>query len=414
MPDEKIPKPRVNRRGFVQTAIGLGIGAAAPNPAVAERRILKPPAAKPVEAHVRVNQVGFLPNEPKRAVIAASGPIPGNKFYVVDDDVVPEVRFTGELTEYEGTGKYGHYKHYYFADFNSLTRPGRYCVRLPDGRLSPPFSIGKNVYTQLVPLMMKYFDTQTCGPSNDKSHPACHVDDGVIVGGPRDGQTIDASGGWHDAGDFLKFVETTSYVAAALLGCYDGFTVAFPPSKSGAGMPHVLRQAKVGVDWLLKMHPSPEEFYYQVGDESDHDFWRLPEEDDLAHRKDWKPRPVFYGVGANLAGRTTAAFAAASKVMKPYDAAYAARCLKAALSVYQLGLKNRVIVTTKPDDYYPEKTWADDMEWAAVWLYRVTGKKEYHRSGARILAHRGGNHRGVEPLRRSRAGALWALPARLS
>lgn len=337
------------------------------------------PVRKVIEARVHINQVGFLPGEPKRAVIPATGAIVGNAFTIVDDDVTPQIRFTGKLQSYAGPNgaKYGHYDHHFFADFGSFQRPGRYRLRLSDGHLSPPFSIGSDVYSRLVPLLLKYFDVQRCGTQKSAHRDSCHPDDGVISGGPRDSQPIDASGGWHDAGDYMKFVETTSYATAVMLFAYDHNRRQFPEQASSSAMPELLTYAKVGLDWLLKMHPSPQEFYYQVGDAEDHDTWRLPEDDCEKRCKTWEPRPVYFGVGANLAGRTAVAFAIASRLYRPYDARYADRCLASAQTVYRLGMANRKVVTTNPSDFYPEQTWADDMEWAAAALYRATSRPEY-------------------------------------
>ena len=340
-----------------------------------------PPAKKRVDARVHLNQVGFRPSEPKRAVIPATGAILGNGFVIVDDAVVPVTRYTGPLTEYQGQNQSGHYNKHFFADFNSFTRPGRYRLRLSDGHLSVPFTIGDDIYEQLVPLVLRYFDVQRCGPQHSAHRGPCHEDDGIISGGPRHEARLDASGGWHDAGDYLKFVETTSYVAAVMLFAYDHYREhldrALAGSNSPSGLPLPLAYAKVGLDWLLKMHPAPDEFYYQVGDDTDHDSWRLPEADTPQTKKNWKPRPVFFGIGANLAGRTAAAFADASRLYRPFDPAFAARCLASARSVYTLGLKNKSVVTTKPYDFYPETTWQDDMEWGAVNLYRATGEASY-------------------------------------
>lgn len=327
---------------------------------------------------VHLNQAGYLPGEPKRAIVPAAGPIRGNAFCILDDDVTPHIHYRGLLTEYAGpgSGQDGPLRHY-FADFDRFTRPGRYRVRLSDGALSAPFSIGEDIYTRLVPLMLRYFDVQRCGDLDAGAHGVCHKDDGVIVGGPRNGQPIDASGGWHDAGDYMKFVETTSYVTALMLFAYDQFPHVFAEREPHSSLPQMLAQARVGLDWLAKMHPAPNEFYYQVGDASDHNTWRLPEKDCAACNKDWKPRPVFSGVGANLAGRTAAAFALASHLFHPYDQGFARRCLRTAQSVYRLGLENRQVVTTEPADFYPEKTWEDDMEWGAVALFRATGHREF-------------------------------------
>ncbi len=385
----------VTRRGFLRgvasAGAGLALAAAAP-PASAQDvpkqdvpKVEGRPVPQPfVDAQVHLNQVGFLPQEPKRAVITATGPIHGSRFVLVDDDVIPTVRFAGALTPCEKAGAVPvagvRYPHHFFADFDGFQRPGRYRLRLSDGHLSAPFSVGADIYERLVPLILNYFDVQRCGPQHSAHQGPCHLDDGVLKGGPRDGEPFDASGGWHDAGDYLKFVETTSYVTAVMLFAYDHYRSRYEktlPTQERGTLPLQLKYARVGLDWLLKMHPRPDEFYFQVGDDTDHDSWRLPERDSFPADAKWKPRPVHYGIGANLAGRCAAAFAMAFRLYRPYDAAYAARCLRAAESVYALGLKHPQVVTTLPADFYPETTWRDDMEWGAIDLYKATGKREY-------------------------------------
>jgi endoglucanase len=361
------------RRRLLQGAFSTAMGLALPG-----RGEKLAAARKPLDAHVHINQVGYLPAEPKRAVVAANDDIPGTDFKIVDDSPAQAVRFSGSLREYMGPGTVprGIYSRHYLADFDRFTRPGRYRVRLANGKHSAPFSIDANLYKRLTPRVLGYFDIQRCG---EQAHPArsrCHVDDGVIYGGPRHGQAFDASGGWHDAGDFLKFVETTSYVTALMLFGLDSRTDdrhARAREESAA----MLAQARVGLEWLLKMHPAPDELYFQVGDESDHDVWRLPEDDAPARNPLWKPRTVFYGVGANLAGRCAAAFAMGARHYRAADPAFAGQCRRAAESVYALGQANPKTLTTEPASFYPERTWHDDMEWGAIELYRTTGQPAY-------------------------------------
>ena len=388
-----------SRRQFLQAAALGGLGLIAPgvdaktplapdplasHPQTRGDVLYAPPPKAPVDVRIHLNQIGCLPHEPKRAVIAATGPVLGGSFVVVDDAVIPAVRYRGMLTEYQKLSQTApaHFARHFLADFSAFTRPGRYRLRLSDGHLSVPFTVGSDIYEQVVPLILQYFDVQQCGPQQHSPFRGpCHTDDGVISGGPRSGQRMDTSGGWHDAGDYLKFVETTSYVAALMLFAYDHYAAHYDRALAGyalrGGLPLPLAYAKVGLDWLLKMHPSPNEFYYQVGDDTDHDSWRLPEQDTPAKDPNWTPRPVYYGIGANLAGRTAAALAVASRLYRPYDRAYAAQCLAAAKSVYALGLKHPQVVTTKPFDFYPEHTWHDDMEWGAVDLYKATGEPSY-------------------------------------
>jgi endoglucanase len=99
------------------------------------------------------------------------------------------------------------------------------------------------------------------------------------------GAHIDASGGWWDAGDYLKFVQTESYTVALMLAGVRDF-----PNQMGAGSStsNFSAEARFGTDWLQKMwDDSTKTFYYQVGigdgnsqTVSDHDIWRLPQADD--------------------------------------------------------------------------------------------------------------------------------------
>ncbi|HEY3414953.1 MAG TPA: glycoside hydrolase family 9 protein [Armatimonadota bacterium] len=374
----------VTRRALLQGLGGAGLAFAVPpaTPALADERSAgpSPPARKRPYIVIGLNQVGFLPADPKRAVIAATAPPPSPGFSIVDDAVVPRIRHRGKIVGMpQRVPADAPFQNFYAADFDAYTVPGRYRLRLADGRLSEPFTIGKDAYHQLIPLVLQYFDAQRCGRLPSLVHGPCHTDDGIAVGGPRDGQQIDATGGWHDAGDYLKFVETTSYVTGLLATTCERYLKMPPDPTSAQTLQALLLHCRVGLEWLLKMHPAAEEFYYQVGDESDHETWRLPETDVPAGNRAWKPRPVYFGVGANLAGRVAASLAVAARLYRTKDKAFAEKCLKAAETAFALGLANPKVVSTLPYDFYPEKTWADDMEWGAAQLFTTTGRQEYLR-----------------------------------
>lgn len=389
---------RVERRRLLQGALTASIGMLLPNASahaasvdVAAHSEQSPAPNPSADTRVFVNQAGYLPDEPKRAVVAADRPAHKNLFAIVDDDITPQVRFRGQLKPFTSADQkpYGEVAHHFHADFDEFDRPGRYRIRLADGRLSMPFNIGADVYKKLAPLVLRYFDLQRCGPQCSEHRNICHIDDGLIDGGPRHGQAFDGAGGWHDAGDYLKFVETTSYVTALILYMCDRREVASPSLEPDDIQKALLRQGRFGVEWLLKMHPKPDEFYYQIGSDEDHDRWRLPEEDNGLHSEEWKPRTVHYGVGANLAGRCAASFAMAARLFSRSDPNFASRCKAAAESVFVLGQENPHPLTTKPDSYYPETTWADDMEWGAVEIYRATGIPYYLKQATKY-AHQAG------------------------
>ncbi len=329
------------------------------------------PSAHPVV----INQVGFLPGEPKRALIPLPRLLNDNRFSLVEE-ATGAACFSGELRTVPA--KPGQDR-LLTAEFDSFRRIGRYRVRLTDGSLSPPFAVEPHLYANLQPLLLKYFSVQQCGSQTSARRKPCHLDDGIVRGGPRNGQPFDATGGWHDAGDYLKFVETTSYVTALMLFAYELNPHSDSKTNVSSALPPLLSQAKIGLDWLLKMHPSPQEFYYQVGDRHDHDFWRLPEDDSHVKRKSWRPRPVLHGIGANLAGRTAAALAMASRLYRLFAPQFAMQCLASAQSVYRLGQQNPRVLSTTPRDFYAEESWKDDMQWGAAELHHATGKASYLR-----------------------------------
>ena len=200
------------------------------------------------------------------------------------------------------------------------------------------------------------------------------------------GETINASGGWWDAGDYLKFVQTTSYaVDLQLVGVRD-----FPAEMGvSAAQSDFIEEARFGVEWLLRMwNDSTRTLYYQVGigagngnTVSDHDIWRLPQEDDIYGGEDpdyrfIRHRPVFRAgppgsrVSPNLAGRDAAAFALCYQVFRRIRPDLASRCLLAGEHIFELAdtsLQDRLL-TTLPFGFYPETEWRDDLELGATEL----------------------------------------------
>jgi len=169
---------------------------------------------------------------------------------------------------------------------------------------------------------------------------------------------INGAGGWWDAGDYMKFVETHSYtVGMMLVGIRD-----FPNEMGATGVTqnglHFPDEAKFGLDWLQEMWDDTNQIlYYQMAigngnakTTSDHDIWRLPQADDTyggcAHQYRYIcHRPVFVNTAAlnssgqiqtgalispNLAGRLAADFALCYHVYEASESTYADQCLLSA------------------------------------------------------------------------------------
>ena len=175
-------------------------------------------------------------------------------------------------------------------------------------------------YGEALQKSMFFYQAQIAGKKPSWSQVSWRGDaamtDGADVG-------LDLTGGWFDAGDYLKFAETTTYTVAALL---QGM-VSFPGVLGSRGRADFAGEARFGLEFLQRLwHERTKTLYYQVGIgeangrfAGDHDIWRLPQADDTYGGSDpayryIRDRPVFRAgppgspISPNLAGRDAAAF----------------------------------------------------------------------------------------------------------
>ena len=213
----------------------------------------------------------------------------------------------------------------------------------------------------------------------------------------RDGESLrpglDLSGGWHDAGDYLKFTLTTAWSAYALLKAYD----AFPQSHAdlydrgyGApnGIPDILDEVKWATDYLLKAHLDSATLVTQIGDKSDHENGTTcPTMSRYAAvERGGQPRKVWFGdssddpsrVKADVLGITAAALALMGVVYEEFDLEYADRCITHALQLYATA-KARPGNTLEPpgQSFYQDNSFLDDLLCGAVELYRATSDRRF-------------------------------------
>ena len=365
--------------------------------------------AVPIQAQrafIRVNQVGYVTNAPKRAYLMSSTSEAGATF---------SVRNSAGTSVLSGTigssvGSWGSFPDVYAIDFDPVAAVGAYNIAVtgPVSATSPSFSIDSaaNLYSTPLANSLFFYENERDG-ANFIATPlrtaAGHLNDesGRVYLTPNmnkngkfsgsltpTGAVIDASGGWWDAGDYLKFVQTHSYtVALMLIGVRD-----FPNQMGvGSSASNFTAEARFGLDWLQKMwDDNTKTFYYQVGigngnssTVSDHDIWRLPQADDTFQGCTFNfryicHRPVFIntagGAGAqispNLAGRMAASLAECFQVFKTSDPAYADKCLFSAENIFDLAnTAPSSLLTTAPHSFYPETEWRDDLEFGATELY---------------------------------------------
>jgi len=351
---------------------------------------------------IRVNQLGYLPRAPKAAVWVSKQLVPPPRSVEVRN------AFTGKtilrLTPAQPTSGYGPFGSTLRIDFSSLQEPGSYII-VADTTRSPVFRIDFDVYDGTADFLLRYMRQQRCG-FNPFLRDSCHTRDGYIIYSPGlDSTFIDVTGGWHDAADYLQYVTTSASATYQMLFAYEENPEAFRDSFQASGIPgsngipDVLDEARWGLEWLLKMNPSPGMMFNQIADDRDHLGFRLPTLDTVNYGRG-KERPVYRCTGkpqgilsfvnrttgiASTAGKFASAFGLAATLYGRLDTSFARILESRALAAYEYGEQNPGVCQTAPcraPYFYEEDNWVDDMELAAAQLARLTGDRRFVHAAA--------------------------------
>ena len=346
---------------------------------------------------IRVNLAGYPAHLPKKALVLSQRNLKAEILMKKENgETVKAFKLKASESSWHP------FSHSYTIDFSEIEEKGKYFLEIRGQEVrSEAFSIG--AYPAWQEDVVSFIRTQRCG-FNPFTGEFCHQEDGLSFFGTREDSTrIDATGGWHDAGDQLKYLITSSNTTARLLMTYqmnpDGFTdsVGARGLAGANGLADILDEARWGLEWILKLHPGPGELYHQVADDRDHRGFKLPHEENADYG--WGSnsfRPVYFADGkpqglskykseatgiANLAGRSAATLALGYQVFSQFDAhqAFAETCLQAALDLYGMGQDQEGYQqgnSFSAPYRYEENTWADDMEWAAAELYKITDRED--------------------------------------
>jgi len=247
--------------------------------------------ASAVNPNIKVNQVGYLPQAAYKfgyvgGYLGDLGPLLLNlkKFFVLERGT-GKVMFSGtpmpraQNDEISGEDVWE-------LDFSSLKQPGEYVLYVPGVGISPSFRIAPDVYDRVFYHTARAFYHQRCGTPLVKpfTYFVRSLGHGVrqdaqfheslrrspLYSGEPIGEFRDATGGWHDAGDYGKYVPTAAVALHTILSTYELFPDKFFDGQlnipeSGNGVPDILDEAMWELDWLVKMQdPSTGYVYHKV------------------------------------------------------------------------------------------------------------------------------------------------------
>lgn len=355
------------------------------------------PAPAAPRQKISVNQVGYFSEAPKVGAFASDSKTP-LAWLLKDASGQTVLSGDTEVKKYDSaTGDIVHQ-----VDFSAYVTPGRGYSLEADGHTSDLFEIGSGLYSELKLDVLRYFYLSRSGLELDGqfagawARPAGHVSDSMVgcyAGVDSAGKqwsecpySLNALGGWYDAGDYGKYVVNGGIAVWTLLNAYERNPAVFADGalnipESGNGVPDILDETRWEMEFLLSM--------------------QVPQDQPLAgmahhklHGLQWDAMPGlppkqsstrFLFPPSTAATLNLAATAAqAARVWKSIDAEFSARCLKAAEAAWQAALAHPDMLAAEfpklGGGAYGDAKVTDELYWAAVELYITTGKPEYQQS----------------------------------
>ena len=236
-----------------------------------------------------------------------------------------------------------------------------------------------NNFARALQESLYFFDANMCG-GNVKNESAfswrdnCHTGDELVK---FNGKTVDVSGGYHDAGDHVKFGLPQAYSATMLGLSYYEYGDAY---KEYGLTKHYKNIMKHFVDYFEKCtvldgNGNVEAFCYQVGDGNrDHSYWGKPEEQDSKQGN--RVNQAYFSSSDNPATDIVSETAAALAIY--YLNFKDEKALNYSRKLFAYAQKNnKKAATNGPDEFYKSQRIEDDYCMAAIMLYKATKNSTY-------------------------------------
>jgi endoglucanase len=246
------------------------------------------------------------------------------------------------------------------------------------------------VYADALRLAMRSYYGQRCGCRVDLGdgyhHEACHLDGAFHASSGRSGKVASA-GGWHDAGDYGRYVVNSGLSTATLLWAWELYPETLRNLKldipeSGGKLPDHLAEVRWNLNWMLSMQ-----------DEKDGGVWHkqtsdrfcafiMPEKDTLTSYVIGTGSEPYKSTCATADLAAVAAIAA--RCYREFDVAFADRCLEAARKAWTWAVANPKVTFRNPHGVstgeYGDGRCEDEILWASAELFRTTGEAQYEKA----------------------------------
>lgn len=340
---------------------------------------------------IKVNQVGYYPNQEKTAAIEKEA---AAKTYTLTNDK-GKVVWKGKAMRRATSSWSG--KEREIIDFSSVTVPGEYTLKA--GKTTQKVSIRANAFNDLAIASIKAFYLQRTGePILEKyagkyARPAAHMDTNVMIhpsaeseGRPA-GTIISSPGGWYDAGDYNKYIVNSAYTVGIMLcsyemnkAYYDKLEVNIP--ESGNGVADLLDEIMVNIKWMQTMQDPADGGVYHKLTTPNFESFIMPSECRQQRYVVQKTTAAAYDFAATLAK------AARIYGKMPQYKEWAKEAVAQAEKAYEWALANPKVFYRQNDmnkkfdpdvvtGAYDDMNLNDEKVWATVELFLSTGNMGY-------------------------------------
>ncbi len=314
------------------------------------------------ESEIFINQLGYRSPDIKTLLVSKAAKGDAKEFSVCQKADGKAV-FSGQLfaapeDEQSGGG-------YFTGDFSSLKEAGQYYISIGTEK-SFNFEISDSVYDAVALSTLKYFTDSRCGQG------ICHTGIAEVYGS---GEKKEVQGGWHDAGDYGRYIVAGTKAVMDLLLAYKKCPEHFAALNGGKGF-DLLAEVRFELEWMLQMQREDGAVYHKI---SGYHFcpFIMPQEE----KDQMILAPVSTAATADFAGCLAYASGFYEEEGPSQDKAFAKALLDAALKAQNYLFSHDDELYINPPEIttggYGDRDVRDERYFALCALYAATGEKNY-------------------------------------
>lgn len=329
---------------------------------------------------IYINQLGYLPGSRKQFLTTTKAEyfkvISNEKGTVFEGEVKLKKRndkSTGETV--------------YIGDFSELYVEGNFYIELSNNERSYIFSINRDIYNRVLKDVVKSYYFQRCGTSlseelaGEFARPSCHDKETEFHSTTGIFGKKDVTGGWHDAGDYGRYITPGATALSAMFLGYELY-----PEKYESVSELFCSEVMYELNWMFKMQELNIDnqmcgaVHYMVN--SPNYGWSEPHKD--------SEKQYIMGFCSIATADFAAIMSCASRIFSSINPQFAKKALERAELAWNFIENNPPYPMDgfeRPDDMHTggyaesrsNNIFTDlNKLWPAVELFLTTGKEKYH------------------------------------